>query len=77
MIYINHVTNRGLKNDKQGMANNEITIRINILDVFRFLAATKQLYKWYCPSVRLSVCHTFLTMSPSPYHHEIFRSYYQ
>ena len=21
-----------------------------------FLAATKQLYKWYCPSVRLSVC---------------------
>ena len=42
-----------------------------------FLAATKQLYKWYfpsvrlsvclsvCPSVRLSVCHTFLTMFPS------------
>ena len=50
-----------------------------------FLAATKQLYKWYfpsvCPSVRLSVClsvcHTFLTMFPSLYHHEIFRSYYQ
>ena len=54
-----------------------------------FLAATKQLYKWYfpsvspsvrlsvCPSVRLSVCHTFLTMFPSWYHHEIFRSYYQ
>ena len=50
-----------------------------------FLAATKQLYKWYfpsvCPSVRLSVCpsvcHTFLTMFPSSYHHEIFRSYYQ
>ena len=50
-----------------------------------FLAATKQLYKWYfpsvCPSVRLSVspsvCHTFLTMFPSSHHHEIFRSYCQ
>ena len=50
-----------------------------------FLAATKQLYKWYFPSVRpsvrlsvrLSVCHTFLIMFPSSYHHEIFRSYYQ
>ena len=46
-----------------------------------FLAATKQLYKWYFPSVRLSVrlsvCHTFLTMFPSSYHHEIVRSYYQ
>ena len=29
-----------------------------------------------CPSVRLSVCHTFLTMFPSSYHHEIFRSYH-
>ena len=49
-----------------------------------FLAATKQLYKWYFPSVCLSVrlsvrlsvcpsvCHTFLTMFPSSYHHEIF-----
>ena len=27
-------------------------------------------------SVRLSVCHTFLTMLPSSYHHEIFRSYH-
>ena len=27
-------------------------------------------------SVRLSVCHTFLTMLPSLYHHEIFRSYH-
>ena len=46
-----------------------------------FLAATKQLYKWYFPSVCLpvcpSVCHTFLTMFPSSYHHEIVRSYYQ
>ena len=45
-----------------------------------FLAATKQLYKWYFPSVRLSVrpsvCHTFFTMFPSSYHHQIFRSYY-
>ena len=29
------------------------------------------------PSVRLSVRHTFLTMFPSLYHHQIFRSYYQ
>ena len=29
------------------------------------------------PSVCLYVCHTFLTMFPSLYHHEIFRSYYQ
>ena len=28
-------------------------------------------------SVRPSVCHTFLTMFPSSYHHEIFRSYCQ
>ena len=46
-----------------------------------FLAATKQLHQWYflfvCPSVCLSVCHTFLTMFPSSYHHEIFRSNYQ
>ena len=42
-----------------------------------FLAATKQLYEWSFPSVCLSVCHTFLTMFPSLYHHEIFRSYYQ
>ena len=49
------------------------------------LAATKQLYDWFSPSVclsvRLSVClsvrHTFFTMFPSSYHHEIFRSYYQ
>ena len=47
----------------------------------QFLAATKQLYEWSSPSVCLSVCpsvcHTFLTMFPSLYHHEIFRSYYQ
>ena len=46
-----------------------------------FLAATKQLYEWFSPyvclSVCLSVCHTFLTMFPSSYHHEIFRTYYQ
>ena len=30
----------------------------------------------FCPSVRLSVCHTFLTMFPLSYHHEIFRSYH-
>ena len=45
--------------------------------VLLFLVAAKQLYKWYFLSVRLSVYHTFLTMFPSSYHHEIFRSYYQ
>ena len=53
--------------------------------IILFLAVTKQLYKWYFPSVCLSVrlsvclsvCHTFSTMFPSSYHHEIFRSYYQ
>ena len=28
------------------------------------------------PSVCLSVCHTFFTVFPSSYHHEIFRGYY-
>ena len=28
------------------------------------------------PSVCLSVCHTFFTVFPLSYHHEIFRSYY-
>ena len=49
------------------------------------LAATKQLYEWFrpsvclsvCPSVCPSVCHTFLTMFPSLYYHEIFGNYYQ
>ena len=50
-----------------------------------FLAATKQLYDWFSPSVRPSVRlsvrpsvgHTFFTMFPSSHHHEIFRRYYQ
>ena len=32
---------------------------------------------WLVQSVCLSVRHTFFTMFPSLYHHEIFRSYYQ
>ena len=38
-----------------------------------FLAATRQLYEWFSPSV----CNTFFTMFPSSYHHVIFRSYDQ
>ena len=49
----------------------------NIVIVCTFLAATKQLYEWFSLSVCLSVRHTFLTMFPSSYHHDIFRSYYQ
>ena len=33
-------------------------------NIFIFLAATKQLYEWYFLSVCLSVCHTFLPLSP-------------
>ena len=44
-------------------------------------AALQMVFASVCPSVRLSVrlsvCHTFLTMFQSSYHHEIFRSYYQ
>ena len=43
------------------------------------LAATKQLYKWFsqsvCPSICPPICHTFFTMFPSLYHHDIFRTY--
>ena len=61
------------------------SIDIHYYTTSEFLAATKQLYEWFSPSVRLSVrlsvcpsvCHTFLTMFPSFYHHEIFRSYYE
>ena len=38
-----------------------------------FLAATKQLYEWFNPSV----CHTLFTIFPWSHHHEIFNSYYQ
>ena len=38
----------------------------------KFLAATKQLYEWFSPSVT-----PFFTMFPSSYHYEIVRSYYQ
>ena len=55
-----------------------IFVHFGSFEVFwAFLAATKQLYKWYFPSVCPSVRHTFLTMFPSSYHHETFRSYYQ
>ena len=56
--------------------------KATVLDNYlKFLAATKQLYECFSPSVRPSVClsvrHTFLIMFPSSYHHDIFRSYYQ
>ena len=54
---------------------------MSVLPLIMILPATKQLFEWFspsvCPSVRLSVCHTFLIMFPSSYHHEIFMSYYQ
>ena len=50
-----------------------------------YIFSCDQAALWMVQSVRLSVrlsvcpsvCHTFLTMFPSSYHHEIFRSYYQ
>ena len=36
-----------------------------------FLAATKQLYEWFSPSVRLSGCHTFWLCS----HHRIIMKF--
>ena len=45
--------------------------------VFSCDQAALQMVFSVCLSVCLSVCHTFLTMFPSSYHHEIFRSYYQ
>ena len=54
---------------------------LNLTRFTWFLAATKQLYEWFSPSVCLSVClsvcDAFSTMFPSSYHHEIFRGYYQ
>ena len=46
------------------------------IDVFSCDQAALWIVQSVRPSVRLSVCHTFLTMFPSSYHHEIFRSYY-
>ena len=37
------------------LANNSILAVIQYIFFTKFLAATKQLYKWYFPSVRLSV----------------------
>ena len=45
--------------------------------IFSCDQAALQMVFSVCLSVRLSVRHTFLTMFPSSYHHEIFRSLYQ
>ena len=47
------------------------------LFIFSCDQAALQMVFSVCPSVCPSVCHTFLTMFPSSYHHDIFRSYYQ
>ena len=61
---------------KYRITNDENSIKQNY-KLMIFLAATKQLYKWYFLSVRPSVCLSHLfTMFPSSYHYEIFRSYY-
>ena len=45
-------------------------------DLENDLFSCNQAALWMVFSVRLSVRHTFLTMFPSSYHHEIFRSYH-
>ena len=44
-------------------------MHVSLNGLYIFLAATKQLYEWFSPSVRPSVCYTFLTMFPSSYDH--------
>ena len=47
-----------------------------LIRILNFILFIERLcfYEWFsrCPSARLSVCHTILTMFPSSYHHEIF-----
>ena len=88
LTFSEHISIRCSKAARQLNALSRISRYLDISSC-SFLAATKQLYKWYfpsvclsvrpsvCPSVRPSVRHTFLTMFSSSYHHEIFRSYYQ
>ena len=76
-----HYGNTPLSTMKQEGHIFHIEFEILSTCVYSYLAATKQLYDWFSPSVCPSVCpsvrHTFFTMFPSSYHHEIFRSYYQ
>ena len=54
-----------------------IFLKMLLFYVFSCDQAALWMVQSVCLSVRPSVCHTFLTMFPSSYHHEIFRSYYQ
>ena len=51
-------------------------VNVALFDIFSCDQAALQMVFSVCLSVRPSVCHTFFTMFPSSYHHEIFRSYY-
>ena len=57
------------------------TLKLLVLTMNVILSCNQAFYEWFSPSVCLSicpsVCHTFLTLFPSSYHHEIFRTYYQ
>ena len=61
-------------------AHNSIISDFSIFGIHRVIFSCDQAAIWLvqsvCLSVRPSVCHTFFTMFPSSYHHEIFRSYY-
>ena len=47
-----------------------------LLNIFSCDLAALWMVQSIRPSVRLSIRHTFFTMFPSPYHYEIFKSYY-
>ena len=55
-------------------------LQIFVLGITHLIFSCDQAALWMVFSVRLSVClsvcHTFLTMFPSSYHHEIFRSHH-
>ena len=63
------------------LSKQDLKWRIRKNEIFSCDQAALWMVQSVCPSVCLSVrpsiCHTFLTMFPSSYHHEIFRSYYQ
>ena len=62
-------------------AHNGLISDFSIFSIHCVIFSCDQAALWMVQSVRPSVClsvrHTFLTLFPSLYHHEIFRSYYQ
>ena len=62
---------------KQQFINFQRLHQLCIMSIKVLIFSCDQAALWMVFSGRLAVCHTFLTMFPSSYHHEIFRSYHQ